>query len=105
MDTAHDNAAYALLGRNLKNDWKVTKRVQASEFATGGNFSVCYLVSNGIDIGFLKALDIKKFITTLGEDILVAMNRVSSAFLYEKELLSMCREKRFSRVATILDEG
>lgn len=101
----HDNAAYSLTGRVLKQKWYVKKRLEPSQFSTGGNFSVCYIVEDNDGIAFLKALDFKQFMNDPNQDMVTGLNNATNCFLYEKNLLSMCSNKKFSKVSYVLDEG
>ena len=57
----NDIAAHALLGRSLKNNWKVKEKIEPADGSTGGFFSVCYIVNNGTEDAFLKALNFNAF--------------------------------------------
>ena len=94
--------AESLGGYHLENDWEVGEIITNSPEESGGYFSICYKVSkpNG-ELGFLKALD---FSGALGEeDPAQALQISTEAYLYEKELLTICRS--LSRVVTALDFG
>jgi serine/threonine protein kinase len=101
----NDNAAYALEGRVLKNNWKVIKRLEPKPGSTGGNFSVCYLVTNGDTTAFLKALNFKSFFAGQRINIIEIIQEQTNAFKFEKDLLLRCKANKLSKVATIIDEG
>ena len=101
-----ENAAAALLGKTLKNKWKVTKRLEPKEFATGGFFSVTYIVEAEGKEAFLKAINFLAFFQMFaGKPIIEILNEQTSAFRYERDLLQRCKNNHLSKVATILDEG
>lgn len=101
-----DNAAESLLGRTLKNNWEVTKKISAPPGSTGGFFSVCYIVNNGEHDAFLKAINFNAFFTLhKGRPIMDILNEQTAAFNFEKQLLLRCKNKNLSKVAVILDEG
>ncbi len=106
MSNAQGNAAYALEGRTLKNDWKVIKQIPSRPGSTGGFFSVCYIVNNGEEEAFLKAINFQAFFQLFrGKSIIEIINEQTNAFKYEKELLQRCKNNRLSKVSLILDEG
>lgn len=101
-----DDAANSLEGRILKNKWTVIKKIDATPGATGGFFSVCYIVSDGTNEAFLKALNFKAFFQMFpGRSIIDVINEQTNAFKYEKELLLRCKNNRLSKVSVIIDEG
>jgi serine/threonine protein kinase len=106
MNQKQDNAAHALLGRQLKNDWTVTKKIEPKPGSTGGFFSVCYIVNNGEKDAFLKALNFNAFFQLFrGKSILEIINEQTKAYKFEKELLLKCKNNRLSKVSMIIDEG
>ena len=106
MIKTNDNAAQSLEGLQLKNDWTVGKKLEPREGATGGFFSVCYEVSNGNQVAFLKALNFQAFFQLFrGQSIVDIITAQTDAFKYERDLLMRCRNGRLSKVSTILDEG
>ncbi len=96
------NPANCLSGLQLKDKWKVGDMVGNYVGNTGGKFSICYEVSHQDGkSGFLKALD---FSGALGAvDPTTELHKLTEAFLYEKELLEICRP--MSRIVTALDFG
>lgn len=105
IDT-NDNAAHALEGLTLKNKWKVIKRLEPKPGATGGFFSVCYIVSDGNSDAFLKAINFKAFFQMFkGRPIMDILSEQTNAFKFERDLLLRCKAKNLSKVSTILDEG
>ncbi|RBQ02193.1 protein kinase domain-containing protein [Pedobacter miscanthi] len=102
----NDNAAYALKGRILKGKWEVTERIESKPGSTGGFFSVCYKVSDGENIAFLKAINFVAFFQIFkGRSIMDILAEQTNAFNFEKNLLLRCKSKNLSKVSTILDEG
>jgi serine/threonine protein kinase len=96
-----DNAALALEGRTLPGEWIVGPLNVANPSATGGFFSVSYLVSRPDgQKGFLKVIDLATVIHDLGQ-LQAAVNE----YISEKDLLVMCGEQRLSRVVTAIDYG
>lgn len=100
------SAAESLENRVLKQKWTVIKKVAQGPGATGGFFSVSYLVTDGTQQAFLKALDFQAFFRlNPGRSIVNIINEMTSAFQYEKDLLLRCKNSRLSKVSMILDEG
>jgi len=98
-------AAEWLEGIELPNGWKVTAKTAKS--STGGCFSVPYFVErqNGKNrqTAFLKALNFRQILVE--KDIAKAMEQHTRAFNFEKETLELCRDKKLSRIATLIDAG
>jgi len=93
--------AEMLVGRQL-GDWTVIERIVRPPLATGGNFSVGYVVeSDRGRRGFLKALDFSDAFEQ--PDFNEAVNQLTWAFIHERDLLRDCA--RMSRVVTALDHG
>jgi len=106
MNKSTDNAANALEGRLLNDRWLVTKKVEPKPGATGGFFSVCYLVEDKRKVAFLKALNFQAFFQLFsGKSVVEIINEQTKAFKYERDLLLKCKHGRLSKVTMILDEG
>lgn len=106
MDRAHDNAANALLGRELKTGWKVFKKIEPKPGATGGFFSICYEVEKDGKVAFLKALNFQAFFQLFrGQPVVEIINEQTNAYQYEKSLLYRCKNNSLSKVTMVLDEG
>ncbi|WP_412468047.1 protein kinase domain-containing protein [Pedobacter sp. KLB.chiD] len=102
----NDSAAHALEGLTLKDTWKVVKRLDPKPGATGGFFSVCYIVTNGHSEAFLKAINFKAFFQMFKDKpVMDILSEQTNAFKFERDLLVRCKEKKLSKVSTILDEG
>lgn len=101
MDAEKICAAFNLEGRTLASGWHVTKRVVAKPNSTGGNFSVCYLAEKEGFEGFMKVLNVLSFLTGQG-DMAVAMAEMSSAYLFERDILSRCADRKMSKVSKLL---
>lgn len=98
------NPAQLLLGYELEGGWKVIQKVDPGPLATGGHFSVGYLVkrSDGKD-GYLKALD---FSAAFQEaDVARALEAMTRAYNFERDLLNKCRDRKMKRVVTPLADG
>ncbi|WP_343589131.1 protein kinase [Flavobacterium sp.] len=101
-----DRAAHALLGRTLKNGWRVIKKIDPADGSTGGFFSVCYIVNNGGENAFLKALNFNAFFQLFpGKSIVKILQEQTNAFEFEKNLLLKCKDNRLTKVSMIIDEG
>lgn len=106
MDT-HKSLAEELEGRLLKSTWKVGKRIENDEkYNTGGNFSVCYHARNiktKSDV-FIKVLDIHKLFKV--EEISIdTINQQTGFFIYERNILLKCKNKKMDRIVRALDFG
>lgn len=94
-----------LTGQRLPSGWEVGGMIQRADGATGGHFSICYTASHPSGAaGFLKALNFNAI--PPGPELLVdQFNRFTSAFIFERDLLSECAIRRLSRVVKLLDSG
>lgn len=96
------NPATMLVGRRLDQGWTVVSRIVRPALATGGNFSISYIVeSDRGQRGFLKALDYSEALQH--PDVTQVLQDLTWAFNHERELLYGCA--RMSRVVTALGHG
>ncbi len=103
-----DNAAHNLLGLTLSTGWQVTKKIEKTDNQTGSFFSVCYLVEKDGETCFLKAFDFAKFLTLSqsgGGSVVDAMNDMTTAYRYERDLSEHCRNKHVDKVAFVKQAG
>lgn len=94
-----------LEGRLLDGGWQVVGRVPKEPGATGGCFSVSYWVED--DAGrraFLKALNFIAAVTSEG-DFVDLLTSFLETFKFERDLLFDCRDRKLSRVITLIDSG
>jgi serine/threonine protein kinase len=96
--------AGALLGLTLDGGWKVIEEVPFVEDSSGGQHSRGYIVEapDGTR-GYLKALDYSSALRS--DDVAGALARATSAYVYERELLRKCENKRLTRIVRPLDHG
>lgn len=99
------SAVHALTGKTLKSGWLVKERVKAKLGATGGHFSVCYLVTKNGTTGFLKALNILTFVRDDRKDLPQAMAEMLNTYNYEKEILTRCSDQKLSKVSRLMEAG
>jgi eukaryotic-like serine/threonine-protein kinase len=99
--------AHQLAGRKLANGWTVTTKALRSADATGGHFSVCYHVERHHDgvtqRGFLKALDYWPAISS--DDPPGMLQLMTKGFVFERELIAECQQRRMRNVVRGLDAG
>lgn len=96
------SAVHSLEGRTLKTGWNVIEKVKSKPSSTGGNFSVCYIVEKDGVVGFLKAINILSFLNS-ESDLMLAMTEMLNTYNFEKEVLSRCSNKNFSKVSKLLE--
>jgi eukaryotic-like serine/threonine-protein kinase len=104
MTPGRRGPATRLEGVTLEGGWVVGRRIERPESATGATFSIGYPVerANG-QKGFLKALD---YTSALREpDTARALQSMTSAYLFERDLLRRCADRRLDRVVYAVDEG
>ena len=93
-------ASESLVGEVI-DGWTVENPILSFPGATGGHFSNSYIVSkNGIR-AFLKAMDLTAAITSG----LKAVEQVTRQYNFEKDLLSLCRDKKLSKIVSLLADG
>lgn len=104
MSSAQASAAYRLSGIELDGGWRVLDLIHADANATGGNFSCGYAVesTNG-KRAFLKALDYSTAMRS--PDPAEALRFMTSAYIFERDLLTRCRERAITRVVTAITSG
>lgn len=103
MDSSSDvhNAALHLEGMELEGGWKVGPLNVKSPSATGGLFSVSYMVAKADGSqGFLKVIDL---MSAFGD--INALQTAVNEYISERDLLVMCGERRLSRVVLAIGHG
>jgi eukaryotic-like serine/threonine-protein kinase len=98
------SASEKLLGLSLKDGWKVVRKLDRPEEATGGHFSHGYVVEKGTRVGFLKAFDFSRAFIPRAETI-DELQKLTAAIAYEREILNHCRDCRMSNVVLAIDDG
>lgn len=96
-------ASASLEGLTLPNGWKVTKAIAPSPEATGGTFSNAYVVFNDGTEGFLKAFDFSDAFRAT--NAIEAVSRLTTAYMYERDILLHCRDNRLSKVVVAIEHG
>ena len=97
--------AHKLVGLTLKNGWKVIAKHERKEGATGGKYSVCYHIERNGEKAFLKALDFSRAAKDRSQDLARALQALTSAFNFERQVLLTCAEKKMDRVIAPLEDG
>jgi serine/threonine protein kinase len=97
------NPAESLLGMTLDGGWIVTELLKKKPCDTGGHFSVCYTVKRGAEEAFLKALDLTDALQQ--PDFVAAINNMTTAFMFERDLLEKCKGRHLSKVVRPLENG
>lgn len=93
-----------LQGTKLEQGWTVGKILKAGPIASGGHFSVCYLAENKDgQLAFMKAFDFRGALRA--PDAAQALNDLTSAYLFERNLLDFTQEKNIKKVVTALFHG
>jgi eukaryotic-like serine/threonine-protein kinase len=92
-----------LNGLTVGTGWTVSGPLSKDPNSTGGNFSTSYKAEKGGVVAFMKAMDLHEAL--LQQDILLALNKVTSAILFEASLLEDCRGDGLSRVVQLIEFG
>ncbi len=95
--------ADSLDGRTLDNGWKVIEKLHKGPFSTGGRFSVGYKVEKAGSLAYLKALDFSA--ASQSADPARALQAMTEAFNFERDLLDKCKTNRLDRIITPLHDG
>jgi serine/threonine protein kinase len=98
-----DSPAYKLCGLSLSGGWKVVSRHPRPPESTGGKYSVCYDIEREGQKAFLKALDFSRAADE--PDLAVALQALTEAFNFEREILNTCAANSMNRVIAPLDAG
>lgn len=94
----------SLVGLNLENGWIVDSIVKKTPNQTGGAFSSSYIVKDANNKeAFLKAVDFSGALQT--NDPMSALQELTSAFLFEKNLLYKCRDRKLNKVVLPICDG
>jgi len=98
--------AELLEGRELEGGWRVVRRIFQTDFQTGSFFSVGYEV-RGPDgaRGFLKALDYVGAFKNAAISAAEVLNKMTADYLYEKQILDLCGERRLARIVRAIGSG
>jgi eukaryotic-like serine/threonine-protein kinase len=103
--TTGSGAVHMLAGTDLGNGWKIGDLVVPGAYASGGCFSCGYVVENlAGERAFLKAFDFSHGLED-APDPVETLNAMTSAFLFERELLNRCKQKHLKRVVTVIAAG
>jgi serine/threonine protein kinase len=96
--------AEQLKGQVLDDGWVVGDLIPKTGTQTGGHFSCSYGVSNPDGrSAFLKAMDYTSAMRS--SDPATELNNLTSAFLFERQVLQECIEKKMSRVVRAIGGG
>ncbi|WP_082889669.1 protein kinase domain-containing protein [Methylomonas koyamae] len=81
--------------------WEVEERIKSYPGATGGHFSVSYIVTKNGAKAFLKAMDLHAAIKVSLDEV----QRVVTQYNFEKSLLTLCRDKNLSKIIRLISDG
>lgn len=99
MSTGAHAAADPLVGLDLGQGWVIDAALPKPVGATGGNFSLGYLATNADGrSGFVKVINYQAIFWS--PDPTAAMQHITEAYNFERELVEKCTNRRLSRVVT-----
>lgn len=99
-----EKPAKQMTGRTLDGGWKVVKEFDRLVQATGGLFSIGYLVEHESGKkAFLKALDYSGALSST--DPARALQAMTEAYNFERDLLYQCKGYRLDHIVMSLDDG
>jgi serine/threonine protein kinase len=97
--------AHRLVGLTLTTGWKVLSKHARPPGATGGQYSVGYDVERDGVKAFLKALDFSRAAEDTTKDLARALQALTEAFNFEREVLRSCAKGKMDRVIAPLEDG
>lgn len=96
--------AQKLTGMRLDGGWTVKSLIPRAATATGGYFSQGYTAESVTgEKAFLKALDFSEALTS--PDPARALQALTEAYNFERDLLQKCTSNRLSRIIRVLGHG
>jgi len=109
IGAAPPKPAELLEGLELDGGWKVGAQIAPRACSTGGHFSVAYGVTRDQGHGapeqaFLKALDFTSA-SKLGLPLADALQYLTNAYVFERDLVLRCAERRMRNVVVGVDAG
>ena len=93
----------SLANLSLIDGFDVVKRINPPVQATGGKFSVQYLVKKENKEYFLKAFDFSSALHT--SDPMQTISIMSKAFVVERDILEKCKNRKLSKVSLPVSSG
>lgn len=94
----------SLQGRVLEGGWTVGEPTKRDPDATGGNFSFGYWAKHESgNEGFIKFLDFSRVM--FDPDPARALQAITTAFNFERDILRKCSGKKLNRVVTAIADG
>jgi serine/threonine protein kinase len=96
--------AEQLTGLKLEGGWVVGELIPRPAGHSGGNFSTSYFVTASDNSkAFLKAMDYQDAFNSV--DPAATLNAMTNAYLFERNLLRVCGERRLSKVVRAISDG
>lgn len=88
-----------LVGLDLGEGWVIDEALPKSAASTGGNFSLGYTAKNADGrAGFVKVINYQAIFWS--PDPTLALQSITEAYNFERELVDKCTNRRLSRVVT-----
>ena len=98
------SAAHQMLGLTLDGGWKVVEKAESRDDHTSAEFSVGYVVEDAKGRrAHCKALDWSSAMEA--EDVAEALQYLSNAYIFERDLLDRCRRSKMRRVVHAIADG
>lgn len=102
--SSQETPARCLNGKTLDGGWIVGELIDRPLGSTGGHFSASYLIRSGDGRrAFLKAMDYTGALRS--PDPAIALQAMTSAYNFERDVLRKCRNRSLSRIVRVLDAG
>jgi serine/threonine protein kinase len=98
-------SANNLQGLTTDCGWEIFEKVSSKQHS-GGNHCVRYLARNDKgDVAFLKAMDLSRAFKFQARDRLQVINDLTGHYLFERDILSKCKDKNMTKVVVPLSAG
>jgi serine/threonine protein kinase len=98
-------SANEILGVTTECGWEIFHKID-TEQSSGGNHCVRYLARNKKgDVAFLKAMDLSRAFHFQAKDRLKVINDLTGHYLFEREILTKCKDRSMTKVVIPLSAG
>lgn len=88
-------------GLTLSTGWTVLEKISKPHGSTGGAFSVPYIVEKQQKQAFMKVIDFTEAIKS--PDFMKVVQKLSSSYNFEKEVLDQCNFHRLDKVVKLVE--
>jgi len=105
---SENHAAENLVGLTLETGWEIIEKIQREgrrEDMNHPDFSIFYKARKGDEHGFVKAYNFEAYLKLPAASIMDNVSYMSSAFIYERDLSELCKNKHVTKIVVVKDSG